>query len=77
MVSLSCSVIAIELVVDKRTMQQLTEHFKFSSRHGEVRSTFSLCQVLCWFVPLDSTREGLGQKKKTLCTFDFTERSLH
>jgi hypothetical protein len=36
MVILSCSVIAVVLVVDKRTMQQLTEHFKFSSRHGDV-----------------------------------------
>ena len=26
-----CAVIVIELVMDKRTMQQLTEHFKFSS----------------------------------------------
>ena len=42
MVILSCSVIVVELVVDKRTMQQLTEHFKFSSRHGGIRPSFSL-----------------------------------
>ena len=42
MVILSCSAIVVELVVDKRTMQQLTEHFKFSSRHADAKASFSL-----------------------------------
>ena len=42
MVILSCSVIVVELVVDKRTLQQLAEHFKFSSRHADVKASFSL-----------------------------------
>jgi len=46
MVILSRSVIVVELVVDKRTMQQLTEHFKFSSRHGGIRPSFSLRPIL-------------------------------
>ena len=46
MVILSCSVIVVELVVDKRTMQQLTEHFKFSSRHADVKASFSRRPIL-------------------------------
>ena len=43
---LSWPVIVVELVVDKRTMQQLTEHFKFSSRHADVKASFSRRPIL-------------------------------
>ena len=60
MVILSCSVIVVELVVDKRTMQQLTEHFKFSSRHADVKASLSRRPILRWSRPsgLDQRRMG-------------------
>jgi hypothetical protein len=46
MVILSCSVIVVEWIMSKQTMQQLTEHFKFSSRHGDVKASFSRRPIL-------------------------------
>ena len=43
---LSCSIIGVELDVDKRTMQELTERFKFSSRHADVKASFSRRPIL-------------------------------
>ena len=46
MVILFCSVIAVEWIMSKQTMQQLTEYFKFSSRHGDVKASFSRRPIL-------------------------------
>lgn len=71
MVILSCSAIVVELVVDKRTMQQLTEHFKFSSRHGDVRPSFSPRPILHRLRPegLDRRRIGAADENLVLIRF--------
>ena len=71
MVILSCSVIAVELVVDKQAMQQLTEHFKFSSRHADARLSFSLRSILRRSRPsgLDQRRMGAEDENIMLIRF--------
>ena len=61
MVILSRSVIVVEWIMSKQTMQQLTEHFKFSSRHGGIRPSFSLCPTL--------RRVGAGDENLVLIRF--------
>jgi hypothetical protein len=53
-------VIVVELIMSKQTMQQLTEHFKFSPRHADVWASFSRHPILRWPRPsgLDQRRMG-------------------
>ena len=53
MVTLSCSVIVVEWIMRKQTMQQLTEYFKFSSRPGDVKASFSRRPILRRMVAVD------------------------
>lgn len=57
--------------MSKQTMQQLTEHFKFSSRHGDVKASFSRCPILRRSRPwgLDLRRIGTADENLMLIRF--------